>query len=195
MASICLGLNVIRAPGCLISIQSKQVTRPMQYGEDKQEHDSMSHLLVWTNNCTTQSYSVDRPDELWACLHVIWLFVQTKYSKTCKATIQFCGLWIQVVFHDRENKHDFVKTVPGKWWNLCVFSKTSLQHVFISTTCSPVHDWRGVYWFHLVRLPVYPSTQVRLWTESCPFCTFNNTHQIHFIFTHLIKQLQKACHV
>ena len=22
------------------------------------------------------------------------------------------------------NKHDFVKTVSGKWWNLCVFSKT-----------------------------------------------------------------------
>ena len=41
-----------------------------------------------------------------------------------KATIEFCGLSRQVVFHGRENKHDLVKTVPGKWWNLCVLSKT-----------------------------------------------------------------------
>ena len=42
-------------------------------------------------------------------------------------------------------------------------------------------NWKGVYWFHLVRL----------WTESCPLCIFNNTRRIHFIFTHRIKQLQK----
>ena len=30
-----------------------------------------------------------------------------------------------MVSHDRENKHDFVKTVPDKCWNLYVFSKTS----------------------------------------------------------------------
>ena len=33
---------------------------------------------------------------------------------------------------------------------------------------------------------------VRLWTESCLLCIFNYTHQIHFIFAHLIKQLQKV---
>ena len=42
-----------------------------------------------------------------------------------KATTKFCGLSRQVVFYDRENKHDFVKTVPCKCSNLCVFSKTS----------------------------------------------------------------------
>ena len=31
-----------------------------------------------------------------------------------KATIKFCGLSRQLVFHDRENKHGFVKTMPGK---------------------------------------------------------------------------------
>ena len=36
---------------------------------------------------------------------------------------------------------------------------------------------------------VSPCPSVRLWTESCPLCIFNNTHRIHFIFTHLIKQL------
>ena len=52
---------------------------------------------------------------------------------------------------------------------------------------------RGVYWYHLVRLSVRPS--VRLWTESCPLHIFKNTHRIHFIFAHLIKQLQKVCRV
>ena len=32
----------------------------------------------------------------------------------------------QVVFHDRKNKlHDFVKTVPDKLQNVCVFDKTT----------------------------------------------------------------------
>ena len=44
-----------------------------------------------------------------------------------------------------------------------------------------------------ITLSVCPS--VRLWTESCPLCIFNNTHRIHFIFAHLIKQLQKVCRV
>ena len=41
-----------------------------------------------------------------------------------KVSTKFCGFSRQVVFHDRENEHHFVKTVPGKWSNLCVFSKT-----------------------------------------------------------------------
>ena len=42
-------------------------------------------------------------------------------------------------------------------------------------------------------LSICPS--VHLWTKSCSLSIFNNTHQIHFIFAHLIKQLQKVCHV
>ena len=38
-------------------------------------------------------------------------------------------------------------------------------------------------------------SSVHLWTESCPLCIFNNTRRIHFIFAHLIKQLQKVCRV
>ena len=29
----------------------------------------------------------------------------------------------------------------------------------------------------------------------CPLCIFNNTHRIHFIFAHLIKQSEKVCHL
>ena len=36
---------------------------------------------------------------------------------------------------------------------------------------------------------------VRLWTEPCPLCIFNNTGLVHFLFAHLIKQLHKVCRV
>ena len=42
---------------------------------------------------------------------------------------------------------------------------------------------------------VSPCPSVRLWTEWCPLCIFNNTHRIYFIFAHLINQLQKVCDV
>ena len=49
-------------------------------------------------------------------------------------------------------------------------------------------SWKGV-------ILVSPCPSVHLWTESCPLCIFNNTHRIHFIFAHLIKELQKVCRV
>ena len=39
------------------------------------------------------------------------------------------------------------------------------------------------------------SLSVHLWTESFLLCIFYNTQWIHLIFTHLIKQLQKVCHM
>ena len=59
-----------------------------------------------------------------------------------KATTKFCGLSRQVAFHIRENKHDFVKTVPGKWWNWCVFNVTSPSHYTGSTEAIKTeHVW------------------------------------------------------
>ena len=71
---------------------------------------------------------------IWVEFQKVHLKFQSKYYtyqgliqwNLYKATTKFCGLLRQVSFHDRENKHDFVKIVPGKWWNLCVFSKTSM---------------------------------------------------------------------
>ena len=48
-------------------------------------------------------------------------------------------------------------------------------------------SWRGYTGF---AVSICPS--VRLWTESCSLCIFHNTRRIHFIFTHLFKQLQKV---
>ena len=42
---------------------------------------------------------------------------------------------------------------------------------------------------------VSPCPSVRLWTESYSLCIFNNSRRIHFIYAHLIKQLQKVCRV
>ena len=36
---------------------------------------------------------------------------------------------------------------------------------------------------------------VCLWTELRLLCIFHNTSQIHIIYTHLINQLHKMCHV
>ena len=78
---------------------------------------------------------------------------------------------------------------------LCI----SLNFVCKSSICISYHytlcstKLKGVYWFHLVHLSVCPL--VRLWTESCPLCIFHNTCWIHFIFTHLIKQIQEMYHV
>ena len=69
-------------------------------------------------------------------------------SKTCiKRSLNFV-VFQDGVFHDREDKHDFVKTVPGKWWNLCVFGKTfpvSLYRFYYIYTFSLCHfqHWDG----------------------------------------------------
>ena len=34
---------------------------------------------------------------------------------------------------------------------------------------------------------------IHMWTESCPLCIFQNTGQIHLMFTRLINQLQEVC--
>ena len=42
-----------------------------------------------------------------------------------KGVTRFCGLSSQVVFHDRENKHDFLKTVLVELHQSVHFSKIS----------------------------------------------------------------------
>ena len=67
------------------------------------------------------------------------------YSETCIKQLPNFVVFqdCEVVFHNRENKHDIVRTLPGKWWTLCVFSKAppvSLYrlHCIIFMECSPI---------------------------------------------------------
>ena len=77
----------------------------------------------------------------WFFNDIPWINSQIQWN-LYKVTTKFCGLSRQVVFHDRENKHDFVKTAPGKWWNLCVFSKTSPVSLYrFHCTCSSLTHW------------------------------------------------------
>ena len=74
-----------------------------------------------------------------------------------------------MVFHDRENKHDFVKTVPGKWWNLCVFSKPSRSHYTGSTVSETHTGWTLFYryaWSGNAAYFFYPSVSDNRWNTS-----------------------------
>ena len=76
----------------------------------------------------------------------------------------------------------FLSLVP--LWAFSIFDVCS---VFQRLLYPPLQrSWKG-------GILVSPCPSVRLWTELCPLCIFNNTHRIHFIFAHLIKQLQKVC--
>ena len=84
-----------------------------------------------------------------------------------------------------------------KWNHMLTCKCNSLMYCSDYYTLRFNEVERGVYWFHLVHLSVCLSVRlsVCLWTESCPLCIFNYIRQIHSIFAHLIKQLQKVCRV
>ena len=73
-----------------------------------------------------------------------------------KATNKLCGLSRQVVSDNMENKHDILKTVPGKWQNLCAFSKTSQSHYTGSAVLRRsyyvlhITRWRWTFWIKLI---------------------------------------------
>ena len=90
--------------------------------------------------------------------------------------------WIQISSfiqaHIMPWTHDAIILLKTHSWQI------SLEKVSIRTNYHYLypplhHSWKGVYCYHLVRL----------WTESCPLCIFNNTHRIHYIFAHPIKQV------
>ena len=86
--------------------------------------------------------------------------------------------------------------IGGHWQSYCHQGRTVKQsiwnshewHIIASLYPTLQRSWKG-------GILVSPCPSVRLWTESCPLCIVNNTHRIHFIFAHLIKQLQKVCRV
>ena len=92
--------------------------------------------------------------------------------------------WPQIWYSHNMPFSPWVKLHQILWsfWSLYPFASTKLKGGYTGFTLS-------------VRLSVCPSVHpsVRLWTESCPPCIFDNTRRIHFIFAHLIKQ--KVCRV
>ena len=127
--------------------------------------------------------------------------------KSCGTHFMICGLWAHNLSNGPLDAWGYCRIFvsymylgPWKWCihlaihmyisarrnhtlQLCVSYNTNLMII-----PPPQRSWKGV-------ILVSPCPSVRLWTESCPPCIFNNTHRIHFIFAHLIKQLHKVCHV
>ena len=140
-------------------------------------------------NFSTLKTSIDDPSVLLvdgSDFQYLWYFHQKFFCQICFITVYCCDVVSEYI-------------IP-LLVSYLASPKFPLAKLVFSLLCQPLYIFiprfnevdRGVYWYHLVRLSVRPS--VRLWTESCPLCIFNNTHRIHFIFAHLIKQL-KVCRV
>ena len=107
------------------------------------------------------------------------------WNKTGLLSIRLSGtkvneFWIGILIFSL--KKIPLKILSLKWGH---FDQASICKIIIPPL---QRSWKG-------GILVSPCPSVRLWTESCPLCIFNNTCRIHFIFAHLIKQLQKVCHV
>ena len=86
-------------------------------------------------------------NETWSVKIIQWCLL--------KAFTKCCGLSRQMVFHDRQNKHDFVKKLLSKWWNMCGFPGLIIQvplyirvHLpltdikrCVSYTCGGIYDF------------------------------------------------------
>ena len=94
---------------------------------------------------------------------------------------------------------DLNSLAPGRcvivsWGRVAVFNDKSSQWV-PSLFCATFFIINPISTKLKGGILVSPCPSVHLWTESCLLCIFNNIHRIHFLFAHLIKQLQKMCHV
>ena len=119
------------------------------------------------------------PGEQWARLCVFTLQGCVQAARLCR------GSPVIMAF----------KYIFNKWYSITMRHKLCRAFTHDALASRPVAciyviiilpTWRG---YTLVS----PCPSVHLWTEWCPLCIFNNTRRIHFIFTYLIKQLQKVC--
>ena len=84
------------------------------------------------------------------CLLQIRLIIFKYQWNVYKATAKFCFLPRQVVTHEKENKHDFVKTVRNKWLHLWILvrlpqfyhtgSTVACVNVFVSRISYVLYD-------------------------------------------------------
>ena len=122
-------------------------------------------------------------------LHVISIYCQglqlQKLIKALNYKLSLCLPW-PFSMHIKHFQwiHDIIKNIAF----LCAL-------LYISLVVIPLlqRSWKG----SILQSPcpsVGPSVRLsaRLWTESCPLRIFNNTRQIHFMFTHPIMQLKKV---
>ena len=139
------------------------------------------------------------PSQIWWTLPI--------YEWLCKSDMHSGNPGPLFQFKDFHHKEEMVMRPSC----LCNENPYSVKMVFFCIEVAPQVFFFGTFWEEDYYTPtsmklkggilvsscpsIRPSIRpsVHLWTESCLLCIFNNTHQFHFIFTHLIKQLQELC--
>ena len=133
---------------------------------------------------------------IWSCdssIYILWgCFPGT-------GTLVTCTWHGQVIMKNMGNisqyeiitKHNITRC---KLYTCCLECTVSINHIWSSMGIDIIippasTKLKGRY----TAFTLSVCASVRLWTEWCPLCIFNNTCWIHFIFLYLIKQLQKVC--
>ena len=119
----------------------------------------------------------------WPHGHLVWLIFWETAALFFMIEIGH-GLSTQVVSNDKENKHDFVKTMPDKCWNVCVLVRlpysyyTGFTVTTSAPTTKPIHSylWKYVALYNgFVLLERKPLTGSMLTKISVPI-TGNSPH-------------------
>ena len=151
-------------------------------------------------------WHMSRSPYLWAMGCLLWVFLTwwRHHMETFSALVAICAGNSPVPVEYCVCNHLFMS-----WMLMHGFECVCLGGRLCCYLCVaiPIVNVCTLHWIpwvkfniiaRLLYLPLYTgitlsvSPSVRLWTESCPLCIFNHTHRIHFIFAHLIKQLQKV---
>ena len=93
-------------------------------GEITPQEITLSQTLLW-RRIHMNRFSLITKIKASSLFH---LFQHSYWWNLYKATTAFCGISRQMVFHDRENKHDYAKTVPGKFKRNCVLVTFPQSH-------------------------------------------------------------------
>ena len=132
----------------------------------------------YSNNSMGMKYYFD--DDSWIrnyiCNHcIMWKTYLSHWMATVlqwnlyKATTQFCCLSRQVVFHHRQDIHDFVKAVPGKMMTyMCLKSSVSLYRFHCICLLSSVFQ----PWHELMKIIVTDRLPKDFITMSCKWLAF-----------------------
>ena len=125
------------------------------------------------------------PESIFPPSHVCWA-----WNKLAKAAQKLKTILVPDADPEQTQIWSIVPCIMSdiSWkFNESTFNVMFLTDQFRISVCFTIRFKVHSYKFQFARLSVC------LWTESCPFCIFQNTSLVHFIFIHLFNRLQKVC--
>ena len=135
----------------------------------QQAHDTIRFMVWCTWYDTFHDTFVIPYNDIYCSLHI------------CTIPVCWCIVWV------------LLPSVVLGCAHLTAISLCMLKFLFCIIIPPASTKLKGGYTGFTLSVRLSICLSVRLWTESCSLCIFNNTHRIHFIFAHIIKQLQKVC--